>query len=96
MNNREKIISAIEKAKKQSEEYALDRIIVPFKETDMILTLLKKQEPKYVICQGECSSRGGHKYETGECPGCGRTIVKEQNDPNEMFCKFCGKAVKWE
>jgi len=44
MNDREKIIRAIEKAKKQSEEYAQDRIIVPFKEADMILSLLKEQE----------------------------------------------------
>lgn len=44
MNNREKIINALEKAKKQSEENAQDVIIVPFKETDMILALLKERE----------------------------------------------------
>lgn len=44
MNNREKIINALEKAKKQSEEFAQDIIIVPFKETDMIIALLKEQE----------------------------------------------------
>lgn len=44
MTDRQKIINAIEKAKKQSEEYALDRIVVPFKEADMILALLKEQE----------------------------------------------------
>lgn len=46
MNNREKIISALEKAKKQSEEHAQDIIIVPFRETDMILALLKEHEPR--------------------------------------------------
>ena len=46
MNAREKIINSIEKAKKQSEEYAQDRIIVPFKEADMIIALLKEQEAK--------------------------------------------------
>lgn len=44
MTDRQKIINAIEKAKKQSEEYALDCIVVPFKEADMILALLKEQE----------------------------------------------------
>ena len=44
MTDREKIISAIEKAKNESEEYALDRIIVPFKDADMIVELLKEQE----------------------------------------------------
>jgi len=44
MTDREKIINAIEKAKKQSEEYAQDCIIVPFKEADMILALLKEQQ----------------------------------------------------
>lgn len=46
MTDREKIIKAIEKAKKQSEQYALDRIVVPFKEADMILALLKEQEAR--------------------------------------------------
>ena len=53
--DREKIINAIEKAKKQSEEYAQDRIIVPFKETDMILALLKEQEA-VVRCK-DCKHR---------------------------------------
>ena len=44
MTDREKIISAIEKAKKESAENALDRIIVPFKEANMIIDLLKEQE----------------------------------------------------
>ena len=42
--DRENVINAIEKAKKQSEEYAQDRIIVPFKEADMIIALLKEQQ----------------------------------------------------
>ena len=46
ITDREKIINAIEKAKKQSEEYAQDHIIVPFKEADMILALLKGQEAR--------------------------------------------------
>ena len=46
MTDSEKIIKAIEKAKKQSEQYALDRIVVPFKEADMILAMLKEQEPR--------------------------------------------------
>lgn len=44
MADREKVISAIEKAKEQSEEYGLDRILVDFKAADMILELLKEQE----------------------------------------------------
>lgn len=46
MTDREKIINAIEKAKKQSEEYDQDCIIVPFKEADMILAMLKEQEAR--------------------------------------------------
>lgn len=48
----EKIINAIEKAKKQSEEYAQDRIIIPFKEVDMILAMLKEREA--VVRCGDC------------------------------------------
>ena len=51
MADREKIISAIEKAKKQSEKYGLDSILVDFKAADMILELLKDQKPiNYVDC----------------------------------------------
>jgi len=44
MTDKEKLIVAIERAKEQSEEYGLDRILVDFKAADMILKLLKKQE----------------------------------------------------
>jgi len=53
MSNREKIISAIEKAKKQSEGNAQDAIIVPFKEANMILALLKEQEAEAKWIYGE-------------------------------------------
>ena len=57
MNDREKIISAIEKAKKQSEEYAQDSIILPFREADMILSLLKDQ-PEIIRCK-DCKHYDG-------------------------------------
>ena len=44
MHDREKLVIAIERAKEQSEEYGLDRILVDFKAVDMILELLKEQE----------------------------------------------------
>ena len=44
MTDREKMICAIERAKRQSEEYAQDRILVPFREADMIISLLREQE----------------------------------------------------
>ena len=50
MNNREKIISAVEKAKKQSKENAQEYILVPLKEADMIVALLKKQ-PEVIRCR---------------------------------------------
>ena len=45
MTDREKIIKAIENAKKQSVEYAQEYILVPLMETDMILNLLKSRNP---------------------------------------------------
>lgn len=44
MTDRLNLITAIETAKKHATKYEKDYIIVPFKETDMILELLKKQE----------------------------------------------------
>ena len=41
MNDAEKMITAIEKAKRQSAENAQDVIIVPFREADIIISLLK-------------------------------------------------------
>ncbi len=90
MADRKRVINAIEQAKKQSEEYALDKIIVPFKEADMILTLLKEQEPKTIL--GIADSIEG--IEVGKCPRCERMILSKQSDPT-WFCKYCGQAVKW-
>ena len=44
MSQYKKIISALERAKRESEEYAQDKIIVPFRELNIILELLKEQE----------------------------------------------------
>ena len=85
MTDREKIIRAIEKAKKQSAEYAQDRIIVPFKETDMILALLKEQEavqPKEIAYAWRCGK-------------CDEYLTAIENH-RIRFCPYCGKAVKWE
>lgn len=90
MNNREKIIRAIEKAKKQSEENAQDVIIVPFKEADMIISLLKEQEPKTI--PGFPTMEG---VVIGNCPRCDRFLVGKENDP-VWFCKYCGQAVEWK
>ena len=76
MNNREKVIRAIEKAKKQSEEYAQDRIIVPFREADMILELLKEQET-VVRCK-DCWKR-----EFDNCPFYEYSMVVQEDD---FFC----------
>lgn len=43
MTEREKLITAIERAREQSEEFGLGFIVVKFKETDLILKLLKEQ-----------------------------------------------------
>lgn len=50
MTNRKKLVVAIERAKEQSEEYGLDRILVSFKAADMVLELLKEQ-PDIIRCK---------------------------------------------
>lgn len=91
MNNREKIISAIEKAKKQSEEYAQDRIIVPFKKADMILDLLKEPEARWIsaphkkarICS-RCYADEPYKFADEDadaydyCPHCGARMINRR------------------
>ena len=87
MTDREKIINAIEKAKKQSEEYAQDRIIVPFKEADMILALLKEPEavePKVI-------RMNDFGYPVHACGKCGLKITESMN-----YCHECGKRIDWE
>jgi hypothetical protein len=93
MADLEKIIAAIEKAKKQSEENGLDRIIVPFKETDMILALLKEQEAVKPILEQDSMVCGvcGHEVIWQKMLGDG-ILVDETLD----YCPHCGRAVKWE
>lgn len=86
MADLEKIIAAIEKAKKQSEENGLDRIIVPFKETDMILALLKEQEP------AEPEVEALNEIDRlCRCPKCHRYLFYEE----QKYCDKCGQEVKW-
>ena len=95
MTDRQKIINAIEKAKKQSEEYAQDCIIVPFKEADMILALLKEQEHVKPIFIENPYTHLPVSY----CPQCREPIDQYiVGNPYKMtkFCHYCGKAVKWE
>lgn len=87
MTDREKIIKAIEKAKKQSEQYALDRIVIPFKEADMILALLKEQEA--VEPEVEVLNEIDRIY---RCPKCHKCFFYEK----QKYCDQCGQAVKWE
>ena len=82
MPDREKIVNAIEKAIKQSEQYAQDCIVVPFKEVDMILALLKKQEAVEPITDNE----GGYW-----CGSCHEDMVWRQK-----YCSNCGRPVKWD
>lgn len=99
MTDRDKIINAIEKAKKQSNEYALDRIIVPFKEADMILAILKEREPKQIVRKQVIreNSDGSTDYFTEwSCPHCGKILDRGFGAPWIDFCYKCGKAVKWE
>ena len=91
MTDREKIIKAIEKAKKQSEEYAQDCIIVPFKEADMILALLKEQEPMKPIYNEE---KFGDFLP--HCPVCKKVLPSVSQYGKSKFCHYCGQAVKWE
>lgn len=34
-------------------------------------------------------------FEVGICPTCGKSLVTKLSNPTR-FCKYCGKAVRWE
>ena len=92
MADREKLVIAIERAKEQSEEYGLDRILVDFKTVDMILELLKEQEAiePDVYSEGTCM-----------CGNCGMTVGYYPagcSVPRKLskYCSECGRKVKWE
>ena len=91
MIDREKLVIAIERAKEQSEEYGLDHILVDFKAVDMILELLKEQEPMQVKTD---------MYGNAYCPWCStdRTIEMgaQRLHLGTQFCPYCGKKVKWD
>ena len=93
MTEREKLITAIERARERSEEFGLDIIIVKHKETDLILKLLKEQEAvKPVVNQDEWVC------------GCCGLVVEQQRmiHPGAIFhdffeyCPHCGKKVDWK
>lgn len=96
MIDREKLVIAIERAKEQSEEYGLDRILIDFKAVDMILELLKEQEPMQV----EESTNMYTGLPITHCPKCGvsidRYLYGRQHEGQINYCPICGQAVKWD
>ena len=96
MIDREKLVIAIERAKEQSEEYGLDRILIDFKAVDMILELLKDQEAKEV----KVSTNMYTGLPITHCPKCGvsldRYLYGRQCFGQINYCPICGQAVKWD
>ena len=93
MTDRQKLITAIERAREQSEEFGIGFIVVKYKETDLILELLKEQEPvKPVVNQDEWV-----------CGCCGSWLERQRMiHPGAIlhdlceYCPSCGKKVDWE
>ena len=86
--NIEKLEKAIRKARDEAESVGLDRITAPFKETDMILyylELVKKQEPKKPTVD---------EYGNKRCSACGNKLQSIFDE--DLYCRKCGQAVKWE
>ena len=99
--DREKIINAIEKAKKQSEEYAQDRIIVPFKEADIILALLKEQEAKtghwVSVNDGDVVTidNDGFPERACFCSECKKYLIaSDEYAVYGKYCPFCGAKME--
>ena len=83
------MITAIENARKQSQEYGLDRIMMTIEFADMVIELLKKQEPM----EPETFMDGPVKRYA--CKVCG-THLMSVGRHRDRFCRMCGQAVKWE
>jgi len=54
---------------------------------EMVEELLKEQEP-IAPSVGSSDEPGSWWYQCGKC--------KTQIDYKDKFCRFCGRAVKWE
>lgn len=94
MPDREKVIKALERAKAQSDEYAQDHIIVPFKELDMILALLREQETEYKPDGPDFID--GRMYTRWKCTSCQYFVCTEKGTPDMKYCPKCGRRVKWD
>ena len=62
---------------------------------DMAIEALKAQEPKLVtnIHKEHNNVLNPNVPWVGKCPKCGKKI---EGRNLTRFCKFCGRAVKWE
>ena len=61
------------------------------KSETLALELLKAQEAKKVGCIRHLT-----KVMKGICPTCEMEIESVRHGKITRFCKFCGRAVKWE
>ena len=99
MTDREKVINALERC--ESYGYCEDTGCPYYENVHCLellrkdaLTLLKEQEP--VLLENQ-HKPGGHFINANspwisKCPKCGKKVEGRQT----RFCKYCGKAVKWE
>lgn len=92
------MIAAIENARKQSQEYGLDRIMVTIEFADKVTELLKKQEP--VEPRKVMVEQAGPLYYRCYCHLCGHlvgnVVNKKVTDVHEKYCAQCGQALKWD
>lgn len=95
MPDREKLVIAIERAKEQSEEYGLDRILVDFKAVDIILELLKEQEAEWVYGEDETGVDGWHCSECNFFEPWFYDFVDDDIDFIKHYehCPKCGRRM---
>lgn len=94
MSDMDKVIKDLEEIKEYIREKAKDlgsRKCRMLDKVDDAIAMLKEQEPVEPYIAGS-----GESFETAEtwwyeCGNCNKPI-----DPNDKFCRHCGRKVKWE
>lgn len=95
MNDREEVIKGLCEAARLIDNYVPVRYIgYEHKACMKAVELLKEQEP--VLLENQHKPYGintnANSPWISRCPKCGKKVEGRQT----RFCKYCGKAVKWD
>ena len=67
-----------------------------FEALDVAKSSIKHQSPDKVLYTADGYADGNLVYDMAQCPNCGHEFEESDDNWEQPFCMYCGKALDWE